>query len=578
MSIELQPQVRTLSATEAASIQIVDSGAGSGTAQWLVPSSMALSNGQVLIVQGAPYKVTAVQTQADGLKVSIQRPSLQEIFVSGHAKGTVDVSTLQSSTAAPAGTKAHTLAASSTWADTSMKPAATQSQSLSFPIPVDTGMLKGTLTATVTGSIDVDWDFSAISGLKSAKAVFTGDVALTGNLDFKAGAKGTLAKRTLDTPCATFTIGPVPASVCFPVQFALNASADVDGTVPVKFSQHLVAGRAYPDDASVPAATVQPDKTKPSISGLNLNTLKPCTTITFALAPTVGIEPTFVVLKVFKVAALPSSLALNTTLKLRLDPRQQTPTLVDDVSSTLDAKIEGKIGMWLEMDSAKEITKATANDFLGKLLDKAAAETFVTSATLLDKSFPLIDSAPLPACIKVAEKPVEASGAPITTSMDDASVDPSVKTSWVITPPGGKATAPSVGSQDTLMATTPGNYTIQLTQTDPNGNSTVSEMPYLLMPAGRYVGVYDGADWGTVSAQIDAAGNISGSGSSLRSGESGAGTGKVSSAGVFTLSGFTSSGAVFTGAFTPSANGWIISGSWSGAGGGSGSFRLLQQP
>nr|WP_316644005.1 hypothetical protein [uncultured Roseateles sp.] len=573
----LQPTVRALSAQELVDVKVLVSGGGNQAPQWVVPAGLGLQSGQVLLANGAPYLISSASLQADGQHLTLSRPALDQIFTRAKASGRIDLTALNINAMSQGG-MTRALGAGGTGEGrgaAAVLPLAVVGQTLSLDIPIKGNNIDGSLKLVLSGSIDVDFDYSVLKGLQSSRAAFTGSISVTGSLPFSGQASLNLAKAQLANPCVSFTVGPVPASVCFPLKFALDATAQAAGTIPVNFSQSFVAGTAYPNAGAVPATDVKPDAGVLAVTGVDLLKLLPCTTVTATLTPSLQFEPTFMLLKVFKVASLPSSLGYQQTLRMRLDPRQQNKALSSDFSSSLEVKVDGKIGVWLDMNTADELGKPDSI-FLSTLIDRLASGAFVYTQNLLTASLPIIDSAPLPVCVTITPKSVGAEGATLSGSLDPGSAEPGVQTTWTVTPASGKPGTPATGSTDNFVAPTPGIYTIDVKQTDGTGHSTQTRQNYVLVPSGSYSGRFEGADSGPCNAQVDAAGNISANGSSDRLHNAITASGSLTTSGQFNLAGSTAGGASFEGGFTPSANGWVMSGRWS-KGGSGGTFTMTQQ-
>ena len=587
LTYALQPGVRVFNDGEAATItSVIDNGT-----ELVLTANSPVAAGMMFIANGAAFKVSSLSTVGGVPHATVTTPSMHEIFSNVKVQGTINVSdltTVPTTTAATLKLINRATAASpvTTLTDASL----TRANSIHYDLPISQGIAKGTLGIDVTGSIFFDISFTEAGVFEKSVAQFNGAVTVDGSINITQPiGKTTLASQTFEPPCYSITIPlgeiPIPNDVCMPISVSVDFSAEAAGVLPVHYSQVYVAGVAYPA-SSVPTlsdSTPAVDNTVPAFSGLDVASLIRCATVNVTLSNNLKIEPKFNLLKTFTIASLPSSLAYAGTLKTRLDLNKIPATPAFTFASDLKAKVDAKVGFSTPMLDNESYTSSltgyvkhvAAQKLLNKVIGGINGITFY-EASLIDATYPVSRTAPLPSCLKVSAGAITPSGQATTVAIDPLDVDPAIKQTISVLDPTGKQLPGATGVIDQFPAPTPGVYIITLTETNGSGQKTTQQQPYSVIPAGTYVGQFTGNDSGNATAVISSTGAISASGNSNRFGNVVIGSGQVSSNGVFTVGGTTAGGAIFSGTFTPSNGIWIINGTWSKASSGlGGTFTLV---
>ncbi len=566
-----QQNVRILSAAEVQSISVTTNIDANGDTQWTVPASMALAAGQVIVANNVPYQVVSANAQADGLHLVLGRPPISALLSTAEAQGSFDLASMSPNpaphvTASGFRSLAQPIRASSLLALTagqiSLHPVV-------YSIPVNVGGVSGTLTATLTGTVDYDYSLST----PIAAVRFNGQVAVTGTLTATASAAGSLTI-PIASPTIPFDIGAIPAGITLPLNIIVNANSELKGTWPVNFSQQISVGVSYPSAPTTSNQTT-PDTTPLQMSSADLSQFVPCTTLTASVGATVQAGLEFSV-TVFDVASLTGNLSYTENVQARLDPRATSPTLASSIGSQLGDSWDGQAGAWPAVDPAKELSDsfsqllvANAQELMSLAGTSSPGQGIVYGpVTLYSLTQTVVAAPPLPECVKTSPGAISTSGQLISITPDSSASPDSAGLSVVttVTPPQIGSTPPTpqtVSASNTFDVLTPGVYTITRAATDASGATTTTTEPVPIYPVGSYTGTFSGSlSYGSFTAVVDGSGDITATGTSSNTGSFTA-TGKIASDGTFTLSGATSGGATFSGGFTPGTNAWTMSGTWS---------------
>ncbi len=573
----LQSGIRTLTTSEVASISITNNEDANGNSEWLVPTSMDLANGQVIMANSVPYLVISAVTQADGIHLTLGRPALSQVLSSLSAAGQIDVSDMSPNPAAGV-TATNFSGTPHIYAHRSREHAAINVSPPTFTVPIHTDTLSGTLFVTLTGKVDFNANVSLLSPF-AAGAQFNGNIAITGTLTATVTESPNVITYPIASPCMSFFIGEIPAGMCLPLQLVLTEQAKLAGTIPINFSQAISIGIAYPSDYASTSNQLTPDTTPLDLSNVTATQFLPCTTYTLTESAALKLMPTFSIFGVFNVAQLTGQLSYTESAQVRIDPRLKIPTPVSSIGSQLGFSVAGQVGVWGDINATAELSLTPQNP-IGNIASKILTSNLSFQAIygpidLYSNTYQILVADPLPPCITVTPGAVTPAGESIVIQPDsNPSPDSNGITQTIsVTPPGATAAITTTSPSDSTVAPIPGNYILAITDTNAGGTTTTTES-WTLYPTGHYQGTYSGNGiGGTATAIIDSVGNMTAAGTSGSSTFTASGT--VTALGTFTLNGGTSGGATFTGTFTPGNGGWIMSGTWS-HGSYSGVFSLMQ--